>query len=131
MKNEFLKRFALLSLSLAVFTGVSGQTAWAASYKNLASKGYKISKLTRSPSGSMGWYLTGEGKKYFCLLNVGVVYIGETGMGIFTSSGRLIEVDRATYHKHQGVSKTDAPQMSDLKAGRVRPRDVGVCTFAG
>ncbi|MBN9674074.1 hypothetical protein [Roseibium aggregatum] len=108
------------------------QTAGGSSsrYEVLKSQGYKTGSLTQSASGSAGWYLSGDGKRIFCQARGGVTYVGETGMVILIpTSGRMLKVDREAYHKHQGVTKTDAAQLSDLKAGRLRPRDVGRCTF--
>ncbi|PVB61450.1 hypothetical protein DCO57_11405 [Labrenzia sp. 011] len=126
MKNGILFS-ACVAISIAMFP----QASSAASYKKLVSQGYKTSKLTRSRSGSMGWFVSGRDKKYFCKMRGGSVYIGGGKMGIYTSAGRLIPIDRDAYHSKQGVKKTDAPQLKDLKAGRPRPQDVGACSFAG
>ena len=117
-------------ITVAVCVAISAATAaaaHAASYERLKSQGYETGQLTRAQSGAYGWILSGAGKRYFCRMDATVAYVGSTEMVAFTSSGRQIALDRAVYERSLGNKKAHVPQMSDLKAGRPDPRDVGRC----
>jgi hypothetical protein len=129
MGYRIAKSTFLFATCFLLATSTLPDESSAASYKQLVSKGYKTSKMSKSASGAMGWYVTGKGKRFFCKMRGGAVYIGNSQMGVYSSSGRLIKTDRAAYHRSLGVKKTDAPQLKNLKAGRLRPGDVGTCTF--
>lgn len=51
-------------------------------------------------------------------------YVGKNGWTTFSTSGRLVEEGRATYEAALGVPDPFIPQLSDLKAERVKPDDV-------
>lgn len=127
MGFEKIGKFVGASLAVLVACTALPTESQAAKYKSLTSKGYKTGKLTKNQAGMMGWYVAGEGKKFFCKMKVSQVYIGSTKMAQFTSSGRMITLNRKAFHESLGVKSLDLPQLKDLKAGRPRPQDVGYC----
>lgn len=98
----------------------------AESYAALQGQGYKTSKLTRGASGSLGWFVIGGGKKFFCPMRVATAQVGKTGLIGFTSSGKQVPMNRKVYEHYAG-SASIYPQLSDLQAGRPRPQDVRAC----
>ena len=120
----YLRLVCGLCLAATTVPGV----ARAASYSDLAAKGYKTSPLTKSRSGAPGWILSGGGKQYFCRLGASVVLSGKNGMVSITSSGRQIRLDKAAYEKSLGGPDASLPRLENLKAGRPRPQDVRSCT---
>jgi hypothetical protein len=96
------------------------------SYAALQGQGYKTSKLTRGASGSLGWFVIGGGKKFFCPMRVATAQVGKTGLIGFTSSGKQVPMNRKVYEHYAG-SASIYPQLSDLQAGRPRPQDVRAC----
>ncbi|WP_421857797.1 hypothetical protein [Oricola sp.] len=112
----------------AAFLAASSTAVQAASYKKLKSQGYATGQLTRAASGKHGWVVTGADKRYFCKMNATMAYVGSKKMVAFTSSGRQIPMDRAVFEKSLGNKKVRIPNISDLKAGRPDPRDVGRCS---
>jgi hypothetical protein len=101
--------------------------AQAESFTKLTQQGYKLGKLITGKSGLPGWVASNGTKQYFCKMAVARAYVGKKGMVIFSTSGRPIELDRATYEAMTGGFDPTVPQLSDLKAGRVKPADVGNC----
>lgn len=101
----------------------------AESYAALQGEGYKSSKLTRGASGSLGWFMVGGGKKFFCPMRVATARVGKTGLIGFTSSGKQVPMNRKVYEHYAG-SASIYPQLSDLQAGRPRPQDVRACVPA-
>ncbi|MBS1180372.1 MAG: hypothetical protein H6Q99_252 [Proteobacteria bacterium] len=110
---------------IAVFATTS--TAQAESFTKLTQQGYKLGKLTTGKSGLPGWIASNGTKKYFCKMWASKAYIGKTGMVGFTSSGRRVGMDRATYESIVGGFDPSIPQLSDLEAGRVKPANVDSC----
>ncbi|PKR88867.1 hypothetical protein CXZ10_12150 [Pleomorphomonas diazotrophica] len=119
-----LKRMVIgATVALIAVTGA----AQAESYAKLAQQGYKLGKLTTGKSGLPGWVASNGEKQYFCKLKAARAYVGKKGMVMFSTGGRQIEVDRATYDAAIGGPDPSIPQLSDLKAGRVKPDDVDAC----
>lgn len=100
----------------------------AESYPKLIEQGYKTSTMTRGASGSFGWKVSNGEKKYFCRLKASTAYVGSTGMVSLTSSGRQIKLDRKTFDSQIGGPDANIPQLADLKAGKPKDRNVGVCS---
>lgn len=98
-----------------------------ADYATLKAEGYKTGTLTQNRAGNWGWHVSGKSETLFCRLSVGLVYGGPTGLGAFTSSGRLIPLNVQVAEHINGGPLRDAPKLTDLKAGRLRPQDVGRC----
>jgi len=99
----------------------------AASYPNLLKQGYSVGKLGPGKSGNLGWVLSNGDQKFFCRMNAGVAYAGKKDMVSFTTSGRMIKLDRAVFEASIGGPDPSIPQLADLKAGRAKPADVGAC----
>lgn len=120
---------SLKKLAIGAFVAVIAATgvAQAESFTKLTQQGYKLGKLTTGKSGLPGWIASNGTKQYFCKMKVARAYIGEKGLIIFSTSGRPIKLDRATYEAAIGGPDPSIPQLSDLKAGRVKPADVGYC----
>ena len=112
----------------AAFLAASATAVQAASYKKLKSQGYTTGQLTRAASGKHGWVVTGADKRYFCRLDATVAAVSKTKLVYILDSGRQIALDRAAYMASLGNKKVRIPNMSDLKAGRPDPRDVGRCS---
>ncbi|UNZ49446.1 MULTISPECIES: hypothetical protein [Agrobacterium] len=102
-------------------------TAHAASFHELSAQGYKASTLASNKAGVLGWTLSKGNSRYFCRGELGVAYSGKNGMVSFSSSGRMITLDRKAFEKYMGGRDANLPRYEDLKAGRPRPDDVGPC----
>jgi hypothetical protein len=122
------QKVSVLGLATILFTCAPLAQAMAESYPNLVKQGYKTSKLSKGPSGALGWIVTNGEKKFFCKMFVGSVYVGSTGMVGFTASGRKIPMDRKVFENAIGGPDPSIPQLEDLEAGRPNKRDVGPCT---
>ena len=68
------------------------------------------------------------GKQYFCRMRASLAYVGKKDMVSFTTSGRMITLNRAVFEASLGGPDPTLPQLADLKAGRPRPIDVGTCS---
>ncbi len=125
---SIIKYFILLIIGALL---VQTSSTLAASYKNLESKGYSTSRLTKNRAGIRGWHVKKDGNKYFCKWKVSVAYIGNRIVQ-FSYSGRQtnIPLDTKTFEKlwkEQGGKLSDIPRYSDLKAGRLKSQQVGSC----
>lgn len=101
--------------------------AIAADYESLAGEGYKAGKLTRGPNGKSGWFLSrGGDERYFCNRRAGLMYGGPTGIGNLDARDRFMPYNAAAL-KQLGADALDLPQLSDIEAGRLRSKDVGIC----
>jgi hypothetical protein len=109
----------------AAFTIAISTSVLAASFESLVADGYKVGKMSRSASGASGWVLSGKDGKYFCKLDASMA-LGKTTIYSLITGGRVIELDRKTFE--QSASTDGMPLMSDLKAGKPRPQDVGSCS---
>jgi hypothetical protein len=96
-------------------------------YKTLKERGYATSKLTKNPrSGVLGWYVSGQGERYFCP-KVGNAYRGgKSGAGTFTAGGYPNPMPAHEYEQiaahAMGLPPLDQlPLLDDLLAGRPRP----------
>lgn len=118
-------RIAVLALLAVGLPGV----AHAATYTSLVGDGYETSKMVESPGGSRGWYLAKGDDRYFCKMNVSMVQGGPTGIASFTSSGRMLPLDKATV-EGMGATLSDFPRLSDLEAGKPPVDAVGGCSRA-
>ena len=94
---------------------------------DLVEDGFKVGKLTQGKSGAAGWYLTKADQKYFCPAKLSSVYVDKKNMIGFTSSGRQVPMDRATFDAHIGGPDPTIPYWKDVQVGRVEPRFVGSC----
>lgn len=112
-------------IAVALFCLPAG--AQAEGFKSLTGQGYAVGPLAKNKAGIWGWTFMKSGTRYFCEMKVGVAYSGKKGMIGFTSSGRTISIDRATYEANIGGPDASLPQYEDLKAGRLRASDVGSC----
>ncbi len=112
--------------ALAILLATAG-VAEAESFTKLTQQGYKLGKLTTGKSGLPGWVASNGTKRYFCKMEAYKAYVGKKGLVMFSSNGRPIEVDRTVYEAGTGGFDPTVPQLSDLKAGRVKPADVGNC----
>ena len=122
--NNFITLIAMTILLLTI-----PQISEAASYEKLIKNGYKISTLTRSKGGASGWNLSNGKKRYFCKARVAVMYVGKSGMAILISTtGRIMELDRAAFEAKAGGPNKNIPQLRDIKAGRIKARHVGRCS---
>lgn len=101
--------------------------AQAESFKSLTGQGYSVGPLAKNKAGMWGWTFVKSSNRYFCEMKVGVAYSGKKGMIGFTSSGRTISIDRASYEANIGGPDASLPKYEDLKAGRLRASDVGSC----
>lgn len=119
----------LVAAVIAALSAMPMTSANAESYAALQGQGYKTSKLTRGASGSLGWFVIGGGKKFFCPMRVATAQVGKSGLIGFTSSGKQVPMNRKVYEHYAG-SASIYPQLSDLKAGRPRPQDVSACVPA-
>ena len=129
MNRALLKYFQILVASVAATLSLTAQAS-AESYSKLQGKGFNTSALTRGPSGAQGWIVSNGSKKFFCKLDATMVYVGKTGLVSVLSNGRQIKIDRKTFENAIGGPDPNIPQMSDLRAGRPAPKDVGVCSPA-
>lgn len=119
-----LKKLAIGAVVAVIATAGAAQ---AESFTKLTQQGYKLGKLTTGKSGLPGWIASNGTKQYFCKMTASRAYVGKKGLVIFSTNGRPIEVDRATYEAGIGGPDPAIPQLSDLKAGRIKPADVGSC----
>lgn len=99
----------------------------AETFSGLADKGFTTGKLTKSAGGSQGWVLSNGQDKYFCTMRATMAYTPGGGLVSFTSSGRQVKIDRKAFEKVLGGPDKTIPQLSDLNAGKPKPRDVGAC----
>lgn len=99
----------------------------AKSMDSLVQDGFKVSKITNSKSGQLGWNVTKGNQTYFCPIKTASAYINSKRMYKFTSSGRAIEIDREVFDSYIGGSDPNIPAWKDLQAGKVKPGDVGPC----
>ena len=60
-------------------------------------------------------------------MKAATAYVGKSGLVSFTSSGRQIKSNRKAFEAYIGGPDKTIPQLSDLKAGRPKERDVGKC----
>tara|TARA_R110002020_G_scaffold66877_8_gene175654 strand:- start:9657 stop:10046 length:390 start_codon:yes stop_codon:yes gene_type:complete len=123
------KYFQLFTLGFLVVAG-SSFPARAESGDSLIKKGYKVSQLTTNKAGKLGWNLNKDGTTFFCgMKNVGMIKNGKNGMVSFTSSGRVVKLDKATVLKSLGWKELPEamPDYVDLKAGRITGRVVSGC----
>ncbi|KJF73857.1 hypothetical protein [Agrobacterium arsenijevicii] len=121
------KRFSVFSSLLALVLFSLPVAAYAASFEELSSQGYKTSKLERNKAGMFGWMLSKENSRYFCTFRLGLAYSGKNEIVSFSTSGRMFTLDRKAFEKHAAGRGGNFPQYEDLKAGRPRPDDVGSC----
>lgn len=122
MRFQFIRLTAVLLAMLAV-PGLSR----AESFSRLAGQGYSVGPLAQGRSGGLGWVLSKGDQQFFCRMRVSQAYVGRNGMVSFTSSGRMIKLDRATFEAAIGGPDPSIPRLEDLKAGRLRPENVGSC----
>lgn len=122
MRFQFIRLAAVL-LSMLAVPGVSR----AESFSRLAGQGYSVGPLAQGRSGGLGWVLSKGEQQFFCRMRVSQAYVGRNGMVSFTSSGRMIKLDRATFEAAIGGPDPSIPRLEDLKAGRLRPENVGSC----
>jgi hypothetical protein len=113
-------------LVVAFASSVPG-VASAESFAALSKQGYSVGKLGPGKSGAMGWVLSNGGKRFFCKMRASMAYSGKNGMVSFTTSGRMVKLDRGVFEASIGGPDPTIPQLADLQAGRLRPNDVGSC----
>lgn len=118
-------RCALTGLA---FFGLGVTVANAESFTSLGRQGYAVGPMGQGKSGGLGWVVSKGGSKFFCRLKASMAYSGQNGMVSFTTSGRMIKLNRAVFESSIGGHDATIPQFSDLKSGRVRPGDVGPCS---
>ncbi|OLP57154.1 hypothetical protein BJF92_06395 [Rhizobium rhizosphaerae] len=126
--KKIYRNLAILSTLVSVMLPLEAN---AESFSQLTANGATVSKMTENQAGLAGWFVTSNGRKYFCKLNVGLAIADAKTLVSFTSSGRMVKVDRVTYENHVGGPDKSMPTLSDLKNGRLRPSDVGQCTSTG
>lgn len=124
----FSFRYAIVA-AVALASCLPG-VANAESFGALAKQGYSVGKLGQGKSGAMGWVVSNNGKRFFCRMKANMAYSGKDGMVSFTASGRMVKIDRGVFEANIGGHDPSIPQLADLKAGRVQPRDVGSCNPA-
>lgn len=127
MGVRFLKKLAIIA-ALGVF--VAPSVASAETMEKLVKDGFKVSKLTNSKSGRLGWNVTKGDRKYFCPIGFASAYIDDKNMYGFSSSGRPISMDRKVYDSYIGGPDPNIPYWKDIQAGRIRPGDVAPCVRA-
>ncbi|RFC62105.1 hypothetical protein DYI37_17840 [Fulvimarina endophytica] len=115
---------AAIGLAAAMLPG----TASAASFPELAAKGYQISPMTKSRGGRAGWIMRGTRDSYFCVLVPGMVRAGNGYVSLSTSAYET-PASKAVIDRVTGGAGLNLPQLADLKAGRVPPQKVGRCFF--
>lgn len=117
------------ALIVAAAVGLLGapSIASAATMEKLVQDGFKVSKLTNGKSGLPGWNLTKGDEKYFCPSKIGAVYVDAKKMFMFSTSGRPISMDRATYDAALGGPDSNIPYWKDVEVGKVSPAKVGPC----
>ncbi|MTH98092.1 hypothetical protein [Roseibium sp. RKSG952] len=111
----------LLALS-ACQTKLEAPTA---SYEELKAAGYKTSKLTSRDF--KGWYLTGPNDRYFCVGAFNMVEFAPNKIGVPLQSGKYGEINLEDIKRYRGVDDLVPPKLWELRAGRPRFQDVGVC----
>ncbi|WP_269583091.1 hypothetical protein [Roseibium sp. Sym1] len=134
-KGQTLRRFFFISSALlATFLVSACQTnegSGEVTYSDLKAKGYKTGKLGASrenPRGGVGWYVSGNGERYWCVPSVTTVRIGADRFGVFRlANGQVYEVDEQQFAKSLRRDTSDSPQLSDIKAGRPRSQDISFC----
>ena len=128
MKSCFrnTKYIICATVFFSVLINTPSSEVYAASYSSLVKKGYSTGKLTKGRSGKLGWYVQKGDLRYFCRSRVSLVLVGSKGMIGFTTSGRQIKMSRKDFESRS--STKGLPKMSDIKAGRLRGKDVGRCT---
>ncbi|WP_077961100.1 hypothetical protein [Ensifer adhaerens] len=124
MSILFRRLATAAAIGLAFVPGI----AQAESYSTLTNQGYATGKLSRGKSGAWGWVVGNGEKKFFCRMNVASAYVSKKEMVSFTSSGRMLKIDRATYDGMLGGPDPDKPYLKDLQAGRVKAAHVGGCS---
>lgn len=124
MGVRFLKRLAIVA-ALGLF--VAPSVASAETMEKLVKDGFKVSKLTNSKSGRLGWHVTKDDRKYFCPIGFASAYIDDKKMYGFSTSGRPIAMDRKVYDDYIGGPDPNIPYWKDIQAGRLRPGDVDPC----
>ncbi len=70
--------------------------------------------------------MIGPADKYFCGARYNIIEYAPGKIGIMTPNG-IRDFDVQSYKDHGGYHDFVPPKWSDLKAGRVRPQDVGPC----
>ena len=124
-------RIAFLSL-LPIAVGMAscsstGSTYSGGTYEKLKAENYATSAITKNAAGQRGWQVSNGEKTYFCKMAATKALDGQDGLVIFSSSGRMLPADKDVYMTSVGIKEVDAPQWSDLEAGRPRSQDVGAC----
>ena len=126
MSRSYVIARALCILGAALLLHAS--PASAESFQGLLKKGYTVGKMSQGKSGALGWVLTGKDGKQFCKSKVSLAVVDKKTLVSILGSGRMVKVDRATFEASLGGPDPSLPMLSDLKAGRVGPQDVGSCT---
>jgi hypothetical protein len=123
-----MHRSFLYVLVGAAFFALGVPAANAESFPALGKQGYVVGPMGQGKSGGLGWVVSKGGSKFFCRLKASMAYSGRNDMVSFTTSGRMIKLNRAVFESSIGGHDSTIPQLSDLKAGRVKPADVGSCS---
>ena len=84
----------LLVIAGALIPLIHPVEARAESFSELTAKGATVGKMTRNPAGLSGWVVTSNGKTYFCKWNVSIAIVDAKTLVAFTSSGRMVKLDR-------------------------------------
>lgn len=63
--------------------------------------------------------------------NASLAIVSSEELDSFTSSGRMVKVDRAVFEAAIRGPDPSIPMLSDLQAGRTKPADVGTCGALG
>ncbi|MEN0000590.1 MAG: hypothetical protein AAF940_06875 [Pseudomonadota bacterium] len=129
MKNFSLPISTLLAFAIVL---VFADDAEARNFKKLTADGYAVGELTRNAGGKWGWYLQKQEMRYFCRMGrVSIVRVGANGLATFTSSGRLISMDKDTFVANVGVNEYQKlPRYENLQSGSVEAGLVGRCAKA-
>ncbi|MCM2402002.1 hypothetical protein NBH20_12610 [Rhizobium sp. S153] len=122
-----MKKSVRISCLLAAAVLFVPSIASAENFTSLTKKGYVVGKMGQGKSGGQGWVLVNGDSKFFCKLKASIAYVDSKKMVSILGSGRMITLDRATYEQSVGGPDASIPRFADLKAGRVRPEDVGAC----
>ncbi|PZU90383.1 MAG: hypothetical protein DI528_00635 [Shinella sp.] len=122
-----MKKSARFTCVLAAAVLLAPCVASAESFTSLTKKGYIVGKMGQGKAGRQGWILANGDSKFFCKLKASIAYVDSKKMVSILGSGRMITLDRATYEQNSGGPDASIPRLADLKAGRLRPEDVGAC----
>lgn len=118
---------AFFAFTIVFGTAFTQNNADAATYRSLTKQGFETGTLSHNKAGTRGWRLRKGADRYFCKMQVGLVYVGKNDIATFGISGKLFILDRKIFDaKNRGRIK-NIPHLRNIKSGRISYRNVGSC----